>query len=120
MLPNGHVYEALGISKHFTVKPLICLLNVLTFILTTCCPMIYTHCWGYVLCLPLSPCVGKTYSFAIFGLCVSLCELQMCMALALGLSIFFIFQINLNQFRHFWQFNTFCKFYFCLTCYNIS
>jgi len=27
-------------------------------------------------------CVGKASSFAIFGLCVSLCELQMCLLLA--------------------------------------
>ena len=48
-------YETLRILKHFTVKPLICLLNVLTFTLSTCCPMIYTHCWRYVLCQSLSP-----------------------------------------------------------------
>jgi hypothetical protein len=28
-------------------------------------------------------CVGKASSFAIFGLCVGLCELQMCLLLAL-------------------------------------
>jgi hypothetical protein len=27
-------------------------------------------------------CVGKASSFAIFGLCVGLCELQMCLLLA--------------------------------------
>jgi len=50
MKDNGHVYEALGISKHFTVKPLLFILKILTFTLTTtCCPMIYTHCYAHVL-----------------------------------------------------------------------
>lgn len=38
--------------------------------------------------LSVCQCVGKTYSFTIFGLCVRLCELQMCMAFALAISIF--------------------------------
>src|SRR5690554_2506917 len=46
---NGLVYEALGISKHFTVKPQRCLLYVFIFISTTYCPMIYTHCCAFVL-----------------------------------------------------------------------
>jgi hypothetical protein len=37
-------------------------------------------------------CVGKTYSFAIFGLCVGSCELQMCMALGVAILNFFFFQ----------------------------
>ena len=32
-------------------------------------------------------CVGKTYSFAIFGLRAGTCELQMCMAFGLALNI---------------------------------
>ncbi len=41
--------------------------------------------------------VGKTYSFAIFGLCVSLCELQMCMAYVLAYSLFFKFFFTLSN-----------------------
>jgi len=37
--------------------------------------------------------LAKLYSFAIFGLCVGCCELQMCMALALA--IVSIFQLKL-------------------------
>jgi len=33
----------------------------------------------------VSPWVGKTYSFAIFGCSAGLCELQMCMAFALAI-----------------------------------
>ena len=37
-------------------------------------------------------CVGKTYSFAIFGGVVDLSELQMCMALSVG-----VFQMNYSE-----------------------
>ena len=36
-------------------------------------------------------CVDKTYSFAIFGLCVSLNELQMCMAFAPAIFCLLVF-----------------------------
>ena len=37
-------------------------------------------------------CVGETYSFAIFGGAVDLSELQMCMALSVG-----VFQMNYSE-----------------------
>lgn len=35
------VYVALGISMHFTFKPMLCLLNIFIFQFTTCCPLPY-------------------------------------------------------------------------------
>jgi hypothetical protein len=32
--------------------------------------------------------LARTYSFAIFGLCVGWCELQMCMAFSVGFSFY--------------------------------
>jgi len=37
---------------------------------------------GEIFCFFLGS--GKAYSFASFGLCLGLCELQMCMALSVG------------------------------------
>ena len=51
--------------------------------------------------------LAKTYSFAILGLSVGLCELQMCMALCVG---FFKFLFSF--------FNCFIQFFFYLTFPN--
>lgn len=95
---------ALGISKHFTFKPLICLLNVIMFQFTTCCPMTYdtllpagfTCSFQTRATLPCLPptrfCFSgrqksdgkQTSSIAIFGLSVGLCELQLCLVVCVG------------------------------------
>ena len=69
-------------------------LSMLSFCVIVCrvCPAV---CWCIFIFLKRWKffknnfvCVGKASSFAIFGLCVSLCELQMCLLLGLANSIY--------------------------------
>ena len=60
-------------------------LYLLDFILLVILPFNLLH-------LLSLPCAGKTYFFAIFGRCVGLCELQICMAM--GWHFYSLFSIS--------------------------
>ena len=75
---------------NFSVKHLP-LLIFISFEFSTEPAIAYTHC--YPLALFRSACfsaLAKTYSFAILGFSVGWCELQMCMALSVGIFSHFI------------------------------
>ena len=55
--------------------------------------MFYSDCWPLAFFIFFFVSVAKTYSFAIFGCRVGVCELQMCMALCIG-----IIELSFNQF----------------------
>ena len=78
-------------STKFSVKHLP-LLIFISFKFSTKPAIAYTHCWAIVLFFVRLSALAKTYSFAIFGLCVGWCELQMCMAFSVGLSITILFR----------------------------
>lgn len=88
------MYVALGISTHFTFKPLLSLFNFSMFKFTTICPMTYDTLLGFrALFSALYPCVlGQPYSLTSFSLCagfsVRLGNVYGCFALAF-ISVFY-------------------------------
>ncbi|KAF5042465.1 hypothetical protein DSECCO2_512310 [anaerobic digester metagenome] len=73
-------------STNFSVKHL-SLLIFISFQFCTKPAIAYTHCWAIVLFFVRLSALAKAYSFAIFGLCIGWCGLQMCMAFSVGFSI---------------------------------
>jgi len=70
-------------TTNFSVKHLP-LLKFISFEFSTKPAIAYTQCWAIVLFFVRLSALAKTYSFAIFGLSVGWCELQMCMAFSVG------------------------------------
>ncbi len=65
----------LALNCHRSTKPAILQNRCYAFALLFLSSVLLSFLVGFV-------CVGKASSFAIFGLCVGLCELQMCLLLA--------------------------------------
>ena len=88
---NGWVYEKFGISKRFPIKPLRCLLNVMTLnlALSAKCFIYRVTNWPLFIFSQLAinfvvpRAFGQTHSLTSFGRAVGfLRDLAMCMALA--------------------------------------
>ena len=105
MVYNGSMYVALGVSMHFAFKPLIFFINSFYVLIYHLLPNDIWHfvtCWAYIwfiratsysslLCTDFvfqgwQKSVGRQISsFAIWGFSIGLCELQMCLAVCVGL-----------------------------------